>query len=502
MTERGFMQTGWCVLVAASLVAGPACAAPAPAWRGDAGNSQHTASAPVAGQALTAIRWQTPVDLDPQTDNGDLAIHYAPPMITAANTVLLPVKTSATGNWQVSALSGKTGKLIWSLASDYVVPPGVSEVPAFAAQLTRQNRLYYAGAGGTVLYRDTPNARKGATGRLAFYGLSIFNAHTATMTSDVMVTTPITADQAGNIYFGFVSETSNPAKVKSGLARIGADGTGSWVSAAAASGDSTMTEVPVDCAPAISADGSTIYVGISNGSSGYLVSLNAATLAPVAHAALVDPASGKAAWIADFSSASPTIGPDGDVYYGVLENPFPNHDGRGWLLHFDAGLTMVKTPGSFGWDDTASVVTGSARKHGYDLMTKYNNYAGTGPLGDGLNRIAILDPAATQLDEYSTTPVTVMKEVQTVLGPTPYPGGSKGQVYEWCVNTAVVDNVSGAVFAGSEDGKLYRWDLASNTLDQALTLNAPQGEAYTPTAIGPDGAVYAINDATLYVVGP
>jgi hypothetical protein len=135
-------------------------------------------------------------------------------------------------------------------------------------------------------------------------------------------------------------------------------------------------------------------------------------------------------------------------------------------------------------------------------MTKYNNYAGTGPLGDGLNRIAILDPAATQLDEYSTTPVTVMKEVQTVLGPTPYPGGSKGQVYEWCVNTAVVDNLSGAVFAGSEDGKLYRWDLASNTLDQALTLNAPQGEAYTPTAIGPDGAVYAINDATLYVVGP
>jgi hypothetical protein len=296
--------------------------------------------------------------------------------------------------------------------------------------------------------------------------------------------------------------------VTSGLARIAADGTGSWISAAAASGDKTMTEVPVDCAPALSPDGKLVYTGISNGSSGYIVSLDAATLTPVAKMPLVDPQSGQAAWVVDISSASPTVGPDGDIYYGVLENPFPDHDGRGWMLHFNGALTKLKTPGSFGWDDTASIVPasaipgeGRAKSGAYYIMTKYNNYAGLGPFGDGKNKIAILDPTKTQNDDYSETPVKVMKEVETILGPTPYPGGQPGSVYEWCVNTSVVDAAGGAVFAGSEDGHLYRWDLANNTLNQSVFLNAPLDEAYTPTLIGPDGTVYAINDAQLYAVG-
>jgi hypothetical protein len=487
--------------VAGFLLVAPALrvlAAP-PAWQGDAGNAQHTAAAPAAGQALNRVRWTLAVDLDPQATSGELLIHYASPMITAANVVLVPVKTTASGAWEIQAVAGKTGRPIWTLASDYIVPLNTQWVPAFPAQLTRQNRLYVAGAGGTVIYRDSPNTKTGASARLAFYGLPVFTAHAAAMTAAVMINTPITSDAAGNIYFGFVAEGANPAKVKSGLARIGADGTGSWISAVAASGDATMTEVATGSAPAISRNGKTVYVAVGNGTSGYLVALDSATLAPVAHAALVDPASGKAAWVTDLSSASPTVGPDGDVYIGVLENPYPNHDGRGWLLHFDAALKTVKTPGSFGWDDTASVVPSAAGA--YDLMTKYNNYANTGPLGDGRNRIAILDPAATQADEYSTVPVTVMKEVTTVLGPTPVPGGPAGAVYEWCVNTAVVDAASGAVFAGSEDGKLYRWDLASGALSQSLALNAPQGEAYTPSLIGPDGTVYAINKATLYAAG-
>ena len=34
-----------------------------------------------------------------------------------------------------------------------------------------------------------------------------------------------------------------------------------------------------------------------------------------------------------------------------------------------------------------------------------------------------------------------------------------------------------------------------------IRLNRPQPEAYTPTVIGPDGTVYAINNATLYAIG-
>jgi hypothetical protein len=55
--------------------------------------------------------------------------------------------------------------------------------------------------------------------------------------------------------------------------------------------------------------------------------------------------------------------------------------------------------------------------------------------------------------------------------------------------------------AGSEDGILYRWDLRRNTLAEKIRLNAPRPEAYTPTLIGPDGTVYAINNATLYAIG-
>ncbi len=106
------------------------------------------------------------------------------------------------------------------------------------------------------------------------------------------------------------------------------------------------------------------------------------------------------ATISTDSSATPMIGPDGDVYFGVLESPCcSSHNARGWMLHFDSTLTQTKTPGSFGWDDTASVVPSSAvpsyaGTSPYLILTKYNNYVNTGT-GDGINKVAILDPFAT-----------------------------------------------------------------------------------------------------------
>ena len=72
---------------------------------------------------------------------------------------------------------------------------------------------------------------------------------------------------------------------------------------------------------------------------------------------------------------------------------------------------------------------------------------------------------------------------------------------EWCINTAAVDPYTKSAIINSEDGTVYRWDFTTNTLLQALNLTAGRGEAYTPTIIGPDGTVYAINDAILFAVG-
>jgi hypothetical protein len=486
---------------AALLLAG-AAHGQTPAWSGFAGNARHTAIAPASPQTMAHFHWTTPVDLQPQATDGDLLIHYGSPMITVANTVLLPVKTGALGGFRIEAHDSGNGTLLWQHATDYQLPAH-DWIPPLPAALTPRNRLYVAGIGGTVIARDTPDLTTGRAARVAFYGLAEWQADKAAYNSAVQISTPITSDGDGDIYFGFMVSGVTPAKLQSGIARIAPDGTGSWTSAATAAGDASITQVAMNCAPAVSHDGKTIYIAVTGGSE-YLVGLDATTLAPKYRATLFDPSSGQTAWVDGDSSASPTVGPDGDVFYGVLEEPFPNHDGRGWLLHFDATLAISKTPGSFGWDNTVSVLpatavpsyTGTSK---YLLTSKYNNYLGVGPYGDGHNRIAILDPHAAQLDAYSS--VQVLTTVQSVLGPTPDPDGPPGAVYEWCIDSAVVDPVSGSLIANSEDGHVYRWDLASNTLAEALQLNPPQSEAYTPTLIGPDGTVYAINDSTLYAIG-
>ncbi len=213
----------------------------------------------------------------------------------------------------------------------------------------------------------------------------------------------------------------------------------------------------------------------------------------------------------DDGTASPTIGPDGDVYFGVLDHIPENHD-RGYLLHFSSNLSATgKIVGAFGWDDTVSIVPRSMLRPSdigsstsqYFLMTKYNNYAGVG--GTGANKIAILDPNVSSLDVDGGTGLQTMNPVLTILGQTPDAefSGNSNAVREWCINSAAVDPLTDSILVNSEDGHLYRWDLSSpGAFTQSINLNPPIGEAYTPTMVGPDGTVYAINDSVLYAVVP
>lgn len=483
----------------------------APVWSGYAGNAQHQAISSVPSANLDTIKWQTPVDLDPQYVSGEyLLIHYGSPMITSANTVVVPVKTGATDGFKIEGRSGTNGALKWTATSDYTLPSH-NWTPSYSPTLTTSGRVYYAGAGGTIYYRDNIDSNSpSAPTQIAFFGNGNYAANSSAYNNSVFINTPLTSDAAGNVYFGYQVQGTNPLGLTSGVARIAPDGSTTYTSALAASGNvSGINKVVMNCAPAISNDGSSVYITLSTGNngSGVLAKLDSATLAPQSHVALMDPRSGgvNGARLPDDGSASPTIGPDGDVYFGVLDNPTTT--AKGWMLHFNSSLSTAKPRGAFGWDISPTIVDASlvpsySGSSPYLIMTKYNNYASVG--GDGVNKLAILDPNDTQID--ARTGETVMKEILTIAGltedddfdPILFPNA----VREWCINTAVVDPATHSILANSEDGKMYRWDLWTNTFTQQIVLTAGIGEAYTPTLVGADGTVYAINNATLFAIVP
>lgn len=330
----------------------------------------------------------------PGSADGEILIHYGSPLVTAANTVIVPVKTGA-NSFRVEAHEGATGKKVWSQVTGYQAP-SAGFIPALGAALFG-DQVLVPDIAGRVLVREDPDLAKGSVTRLYFYGKKNYEANPQIYQQNVQINTPLTVDAQGNLFFGFLVLGPTPINLQSGLARIAPDGTGAWVSASFISGDPAITKVAMSCAPALSNDGSTLYVAVDNQDFGYgyLVALDSTTLGIIHQVRLKDPSSGLDATFTDDSSATPTVGPDGDVYFGVLENPFPSHNDRGWLLHFNSDLSQLKIPGSFGWDDTASIVDASVVRsyHGtstYLLMTKYNNYAGVNK-GNGHNRIAILD---------------------------------------------------------------------------------------------------------------
>jgi hypothetical protein len=474
-------------------------------WAAYGRNAQHTALAAGPSQLPSAIRWSTPVDLMPQYSNGgDLLIHYGSPAITAANTVLIPVKMQADGSFEVLALAGRRGTRLWSLATDYVLPSH-NWTPPMGITLTPSDAsVVIPAAGGTILVRTNPNSSYSTSTRQAFFGLQNYAMNQPAFNAAIQICTPITSDGTGNVYFGYVSTgvplPGYPQGIPSGLARVAQGGNGTFVAARTLANNSNIHKLVYNCAPALSADGTKVYVAVNNSnfSFGYLCMADSATLTPRQATVLSDPRGGNAV-LPDDGTAAPTIGPDGDVYYGVLEANFPSNHARGWLLHFNSQLTTTKIPGAFGWDDSASVVpkalvpsyNGSSS---YLLLTKYNNYSDPGIGGDGQNKLAIIDPNTSMVDPI--TGANVMKTVLTVLGPTPNP--NLPGVDEWCINSAAIDTANKCAIVNSEDGHVYRWDLVQNTLSSGLHLAPPTGEAYTSTLIGPDGAVYAINNAQLF----
>ena len=476
------------------------------------GNAQHTSVYQPAAQTLNQIRWTTTIDLNP----GDLA-HYGSPLVTAANTVFVPVKT-ATDGFRVDVFDGNTnGVLKYTLTTDYVLPSH-SWVPVYNPCLTTGpfgTRLYYAGRGGTLYYIDDPDSvAHGTPVHEVFYTtLANYLANAAAYNASIFINTPFTADSKGNVFFGFRVSGTAPAPIsssQSGFARIDPNGNGTYILAGAASNDGGINRDSHNSAPALSNDESLVYVMAKNSMTGhgYLLALDSTTLAPRHRVFVQDPRNDNPAVISDDSTASPMVAPDGDVYIGVLSNP--GNGSRGFLLRFSGDLSVEKTPGAFGWDYTAAIVPSSMvpsyqGTSTYLIFSKYNNYAGFGD-GDGVNRIALLDPNDTQTDPHPSAPgLLEMREVMTVTGPTPDENSLSFEfpyaVREWCINTAAVNPATNSIFTPSEDGYIYRWNLVTNSLSQAVQLTEGIGEPYVPTIIGPDGIVYTLNGGTLFALG-
>lgn len=492
-----------------------------PTWGNFNGNAQHTGLSTVPLQEMTGIVWSTPVDLNPQYSGTSLLVHYGSPLSTAGNTIIVPVKTGATGGFKVEGRRGSDGALLWSQTTDYVLPPH-DWVPSYSPTISSSNQLYFAGEAGTIFTRSNLDSAGSiaSPNRIAFYGNANYASASSAERAKVVVNTPITSDSAGNIYFGY-QVTSNATlgsvtlNAGGGIAKIDATGNASFQSVSAlasAAGITNLTlqKISHNAAPAVSNDGSKIYVPLTTATGtgsgqGYLMAINSSTLVPVSAVQLKDvnsPANN--ARIPEQASSSVMVGPDGRVFYGVLENTTQFHS-RGWMLQYNEDLTQTLAPSRFGWDNTASLIpsdlvpsyTGTSS---YLIMTKYNNYASTG--GDGVNKLGIFDPNATELDEIYG--VNVMKLIMSIAGPTPdaeYISTHPNAVREWCVNAAAVDPFHKAILVNSEDGKSYCWDLINNILSDAITLTPGIGEAYTPTMIGADGKGYAINNGILFALG-
>ena len=182
-----------------------------------------------------------------------------------------------------------------------------------------------------------------------------------------------------------------------------------------------MTKVPHNSAPALSQDLGTLYVAVSNGTVGYLVALNSTTLAPVARVRLKDPKSGLGCAVER-------------QRIGITDRG----DGRRCLLR-RAGESIraesrPRLAAAFRWQSLAIENAGLVRLGRYgepgsgadgSLLPGRICVPSDGEVqqlrqrGDGQHKLAVLDPNATQTDP--VTRATVMKEVLTILGPTPDP---------------------------------------------------------------------------------
>jgi hypothetical protein len=224
----------------------------------------------------------------------------------------------------------------------------------------------------------------------------------------------------------------------------------------------------------------------------------------------VDPATNRTPGgrVLDDSSSSPTVAPDGSIYYGAYTRY--NFD-QGHLMRFDANGNFLGAYG-FGWDTTAAVWQHDGT---FSVVTKDNHYEAVGSYCDDegwcpsdRNANAPDYPVVYGISQF--TPDLKLEWQYVAQNKQTCHRDGNGAVscadlddhpyaFEWCVNAPAIDS-DGTVFVNSEDGWLYAIAQGGAVRDRIFEQDT-LGAAYTPASLGTDGKIYSQNSGHLFVVG-
>jgi len=544
-----------------------------PAWPQWGQNPQHTGFLPVPGQTPGAKLADLVVDpfvAQEIAESGALLTHYQAPLVNGAN-IFMESKTGTyvscqppgsgqpfpcgpdawnTEIWNESALQWQNRQLVqvWNFATDWVPPPNSGSSPAKVTlqgweplfqPLLSGSYVYVPGAGG-ALYKLHQS-----DGTVVSH-ISPFGA----VDPSKFVAGGLSVDNSGNVYYNVMQvDLAWPWEsdvVNAWLVKVAPDDSATTVTY-----KSLLPNAPQKClgnfagqpfpwppsqnaippdikcgsqrsalnlAPAISADGATVYT-VSRGHfwprSAYLLAVNSSDLSLQWSASLQDllddgcnillPPNGQPGGcsiygvtgvdptqnglgggiVNDQESASPVIAPDGSILLGT--NGAYNY-GRGHLLQFSPQGQLLGSY-DFGWDSTPTIYP-----HGntYSVILKDNHY-NNGSYCNNPTWCPKAPPGpyyVTQLDSN----LNIEWQFQDPTVGRNHPDG-----YEWCVNDAVVD-VNGLVYASNEDGYLYVIPQGGTGV-QRLFLKRSLDAGYTPVSMGADGTIYAQNAGHMIAVG-
>ena len=495
-----------------------------------------------------------------------------------ANGAACGPNTWDTMEWCEVRFSWVSGQLVqaWSFDSDWVPEPNGTNFtqgniglegwePVFHP-VDANNFIYVPGASGSVWKVNK------TTGVSASH-INPFTGNATVTAANTYVAGPLTADSNGNIYYNVIqlNLAGNPWNqndvAASWLVKIAPDD--STISATFASllpgaPDGTSLTCPgtfydavpvpafpwpptpasvapfypapcgsqrpgINVAPAVSADGNTVYTvsrAHFDNLASYLVAVNTSDLSPKWQASLqnrltdgcgvllpiaasgvtneassclfgatpgVDPTTNTAGsgYVIDQASSSPTVLPDASIVFGALDN---YNFSRGHLFRFDAMGNYVGAYG-FGWDSTPGVYVHDGT---FSVVIKDNHYGSPAYCSVSNNPVCASTPQVYYISQLDSN-LNVEWHFKSTTIDTDHPNG-----YEWCINMPAVDML-GNVFVNSEDGNVYELPQGNSGIFTAPTgkvfLNSAVGAAYTPLSIGPDGKAYTQNNGQLFVVG-